>query len=135
MGGLLQITYPRFLCLLVSRWIHTVRDTVESPRSRETKKTGNFALISLLRLVVWQWQRLLQGACSCQAVLVSPLLIPTDQRDPAFSIVLGFLQFLHSGVPHSPLVFILPTPLQLFPCTKFLFLDDLGLDSVFVPGI
>lgn len=57
-GGLLQITYPRLLCLLVFRWIHTVGDTVKNPRSREIEKTGSFALLSLSRLGAWQ--RLLQ---------------------------------------------------------------------------
>lgn len=53
-GGLLQIIYPRLLCLLVFRWIQTVGDTVKSPRSKETEKTGNFALLFLSRLGAWQ---------------------------------------------------------------------------------
>lgn len=32
-GGLLQITYPRLLCLLVSRWVHTVKDIGKRPWS------------------------------------------------------------------------------------------------------
>ena len=121
-GGLLQMTYPRLQCLSVSRWIHTVGDTVTSPTARETEdrqfcshlsfKAGCLAMATVTpRCLFWPGS------------LVSPVLSSTGQLDPAFSIVLSFLQLLHSGLPHSPLVFILPTPLQLFPCTNFPFVD------------
>lgn len=75
----------------------------------KTEKTDNFVL-SLSRLGLWQWQRLLTPRCLVLPdrcfVLFSfvflTVLIPTGQWDPAFSIVLGFLQLLHSELLNIP---------------------------------
>lgn len=104
----------------VSRRVHTVEEIIKSPRSRERRETRDFAPISLAAALITPWCLFLPGS------LFSEVANPTGQLDSAtFSTVLGFQQLLNSELPYILRFFTLSTPLQLFPCIKFPFLDYL----------